>query len=669
MSAPSESRFRLGVDVGGTFTDVMAVDGATGELRRTKVLSDPLKGGKVIREALDRLQITMEDLNLLIHATTIVTNLIIERRGARVGLLTTTGFRDVLEIGLSFRPDPYDLQWEKAPPLVERPLRRDVVERVAPDGTVVEPLDTAELVVEVEALVSAGVEAIAIVFLHSYANPAHEMQARDIINEAFPDLDVSISSEVDPQAREYERTTTTVLNTYARPAMRAYAERLSAELSTPSEGMFYMHSGGGVVPPSRAAARPVELVSSGPSAGAIAAAHLGAHLGIPDIITFDIGGTSCDVCLIQDGQLQERDEIEIEWGVPLRVRAIDVTSVGAGGGSIAWSDEGGAMRVGPRSAGGNPGPACYGLGGEAPTITDANLILGILDADRFLGGRMPLDRAASEAAFAPLAAEFGSSVGEVAGGARRIAVANMAQAVRAITVQKGIDPRGFTLVAFGGAGGQFAIDVADEMEIDRVIFPPFGSTFSAFGLLTANLKASERMAFMHVLPDGTEAAEQIFRQLHQRAVDGLDQPMDSSAIEEQRYCHLRYLGQSHELTIPFPEGGWAAVPTEFERAHERMFGTRLGDPIETVALGVTVTRKLAQTTIPGMHAAQGAADMGTTHVLGVDDLVRVYARPNLEAGRSVQGPAVVYEEDSTIYIPGGWFGLVGDIGELTCVRA
>jgi N-methylhydantoinase A len=669
VTPSTNPRFRLGVDVGGTFTDVMVVDGSSGELRRTKVLSDPLRGGTVIREALERLQITMDDLSLLIHATTIVTNLIIERRGARVGLLTTSGFRDILEIGLSFRPDPYDLQWEKSPPLVERALRRDVLERIAPDGTVLEPLNTSRLLEDVEALVAAGVEAIAIVFLHSYANPAHEVQAREIIKETYPDLDVSVSSEIDPQAREYERTTTTVLNTYARPAMRAYTERLSAELSTPSQGMFYMHSGGGVIPPARAAARPVELVSSGPSAGAIAAAQLGAHLDIPNIITFDIGGTSCDVCLIEDRQLQERDEIEIEWGVPLRVRAIDVTSVGAGGGSIAWHDDGGAMRVGPRSAGGNPGPACYGLGGEAPTITDANLILGILDPDRFLGGRIHLDRQASEAAFATLAHQFESSVGDVARGARRIAVANMAQAVRTITVQKGIDPRGFALVAFGGAGGQFALDVADEMEIDRVIFPPFGSTFSAFGLLTADLKASERMAFMHVLPEGTDAAEPVFRELSQRAAEGLEQSGDPSAIEVQRYCHLRYLGQSHELTIAFPESGWAGVPSEFERAHERMFGTRLGDPIETVALGVTVTRKLSPTTIPAAHAADGAFDLGTTQVLGVKGPVRVLARPNLGPGLAVPGPAVLYEEDSTIYVPEGWIGVAGDIGELSCVRA
>lgn len=658
---------RLGVDVGGTFTDVMLFEPGTKKLRRTKVLSAPERAGSVIQEALGRLETQADQLSLFIHATTLVTNLIIERRGAKVGLLTTSGFRDILEIGLSFRPDPYNLQWDKTVPLVDRPLRREVNERLDPEGTVLEPLNAAQLLQETDELVRAGVESVAIVFLHSYANPAHERQAKELIEETYPQLQVSISSDVDPQVREFERTATTALNAYAMPAMRAYVERLQREVNPPEGAMFYMHSGGGVVPPGRVIARPIELVSSGPSAGALGAAYLGKRLGLGDLITFDIGGTSCDVCLIEGGEVTERDQIEIEWGMPLRVRCLDVTSVGAGGGSIAWRDAGGALRVGPRSAGANPGPVCYGFGGTEPTVSDANLVLGLLDPDRFLGGRIKLDRAAALKAVGELASQFSMSAPDVAAGIRRIAIANMAQAVRAITVQKGIDPRGFSLLAFGGAGGQHAIGVAEEMEIERVVFPPYASTFSSFGLLTADLRASEQMAYLHVLPDGIEGSEGVFRELRRRAAVAIG--MDASQLAEQRFCHLRYLGQTHELAIMMPASGWAGVPVAFEEAHKRLYGTQLGDPIEMVALGVTVTERLPAISLPKPHKKSGSANLGTAGIHGVDGPVQMYSLPHLAEDSQISGPAVLYEEDSTIYIPTGWVGRYGELGELVCVRS
>ena len=448
--------------------------------------------------------------------------------------------------------------------------------------------------------------------------------------------------------------------------MRAYVENLQRDVRTPPGATYYMHSGGGVVPPQRVVARPIELVSSGPSAGAIGAAYLGRRIGLRDLITFDIGGTSCDVCLIEDGQLRERDQIEVEWGVPLRVRCIDVTSVGAGGGSIAWRDSGGALRVGPRSAGANPGPACYGFGGTEVTVSDANLVLGLLDPDRFLGGRIKLDISAARQVVAKLAKQFDITPEEVAVGVRRIAIASMAQAVRAITVQKGIDPRGFSLLAFGGAGGQHAIEVAEEMEIQRVVFPPYASTFSAFGLLTADLRASERMAFLHVLPEGIEGAEDVFRELRRRAV--LAVGTESAAVSEQRFCHLRYLGQTHELAIAMPASGWEGVPATFEEAHERMYGTRLGDPIEVVALGVTITVMLPLISMPTLGTKSEPSDLGVTSIHGVEGPVRTYAGPKLAPGSKLAGPAVLYEEDSTIYIPPKWIGQVGDLGELVCTR-
>ena len=659
-------RGRLGVDVGGTFTDVVISDRDTGELRRTKVLSAPEHAGAVIHEALTRLEAKPEELDLFIHATTLVTNLIIERRGAKVGLLTTRGFRDILEIGLSFRPDPYNLQWDKTPPLVDRPLRREVSERLAADGTVLEPLNATQLLSEVGELVKAGVDSIAIALLHSYANPDHERQARELIVETYRHIQVSISSDIDPQVREYERTTTTALNAYAMPAMRTYVETLQRDVRTPQGATFYMHSGGGVVPPERVVARPIELVSSGPSAGALGAAYLGRRLGLKDLITFDIGGTSCDVCLIEDGQLRERDQIEVEWGVPLRVRCIDVTSVGAGGGSIAWRDSGGALRVGPQSAGAHPGPACYGFGGTEVTVSDANLLLGMLDPERFLGGRIKLDLTAAKRVIGDLAKQFEMTPEEVAAGVRRIAIASMAQAVRTITVQKGIDPRGFSLLAFGGAGGQHAIEVAEEMEIQRVVFPPYASTFSAFGLLTADLRASERMAFLHVLPEGIDGAEDVFRELRRRAVLAIG--AESGALTEQRFCHLRYFGQTHELAIAMPASGWSGVPGTFEEAHERMYGTRLGDPIEVVALGVTATVMLSPVSMPTMGTKSEPADVGVTSIHGVVGPVKTYSGPKLAPGSTIAGPSLLYEEDSTIYIPSGWTAQMGELGELVCNR-
>jgi N-methylhydantoinase A/oxoprolinase/acetone carboxylase beta subunit len=634
---------RIGIDVGGTFTDVVLYDDSSRRLERTKVFSVPERGGEVILEALERLGVDPADLSMFVHATTLVTNLIIERRGAKVGLLTTRGFRDVLEIGLSYREHPYDLQFEKARPLVPRPLRRELTERIAAGGAVVEPLDPEEVLRETEWLVEQGVEAVAVVFLHSYANPDHERAARQAIAERFPDLRVSISSEVDPEIREFERCSTTVLNAYAMPAIVHYNDQLERDLAADGADLLYMHSGGGVVPPARARARPVELVSSGPAGGVLAAAYLGRQLGLSDIVTFDTGGTSSDVCMIENGDVQERDSIEVEWGMPLRARCIDVTWVGAGGGSIGWVDSGGALRVGPRSAGAAPGPACYGQGGTQPTVTDANLVLGLLDPERFLGGRVRLDVEAARRAVDALAADFGTGREELALGMRRIVTANMAQAVHAITVQKGIDPRSFTLIAFGGAGGQHATDVAAEMEITRVLFPPLASTFSAFGLLCADIRVTERRAFLNRVADNVrEDAEKTFRDLHGRAAEALGST-NGGPVVEHRFAHLRYEGQTHELVVPVDPEGWSRLPELFEAVHERRFGTRLGDPVEAVALGVTLASP--QPTIPLPRARVNGVDgrPAETRVFGIDEPVATYERAALPPGSRLAGPCILFE--------------------------
>ncbi len=654
---------RIGVDVGGTFTDVVLYDDtAAVTLERTKVLTSAERPGEVIREAFQRLGVEAPELELFIHATTLVTNLIIERDGAKVGLLTTRGFRDVLEIGLSYRPEPYNLGRAKTPPLVPRPLRREIDARIGPRGQVIRPLDPACVRTEVEELLALGAEAIAIAFLHSYANPAHEQLARETIAESHRELLVSISSEIDPQVREYQRTSSTVLNAYAMPAVAAYVDKLERDVATPPRSTFYMHSGGGVVPPSHVRARPIDLVLSGPSAGVLAASYLGEQLGLPNLMTLDIGGTSCDVCLIEDGRAQERDSIDVEWGVPLRVRCIDVNSVGAGGGSIAWVDTGGALRIGPQSAGANPGPACYGFGGTEPTVTDANLVLGLLDPKQFLGGRIELDVDAARRSLLGLSSTLGLDPAEVAEGVHRIATANMAQAVREITVQKGIDPRMFVLVAFGGAGGQHAISVATEMEMHAVLFPPLASTLSAFGLLTADLKTTEQRAFLQPLVGDMEHTEEVFDELRAQALRSLGV---EGEVVERRFAQIRYVGQTHELAVPMAPAGWSGMGTAFEDAHERMYGTRLGDPMEVVALGVSVVRELPKLTLPPFTPEPGSPRLEPTEVEGVGSVTSL-SRTHLPPGTELAGPCVVYEVDSTVYVPEGWRGTVGSFAEILC---
>jgi N-methylhydantoinase A len=641
---------------------VLYDDVTTVTLERTKVLTSAERPEAVIQEAFERLGVDAPELELFIHATTLVTNLIIERDGARVGLLTTRGFRDVLEIGLSYRPEPYNLKRAKAPPFVPRPLRREVDERIGPRGEVIQPLDPDAVRSEVEELLASGVEAIAITFLHAYANPAHEQLARVTIAESHPELLVSISSEIDSQVREYQRTSSTVLNAYAMPAVAAYVDKLERNVATRRDSAFYMHSGGGVVPPAHVRARPIDLVLSGPSAGVLAACYLGEQLGLENLMTFDIGGTSCDVCVIENGQAQERDSIDVEWGVPLRVRCIDVHSVGAGGGSIAWVDTGGAVRIGPQSAGAKPGPACYGFGGTEPTVTDANLVLGLIDPEQFLGGRISLDVDAARRSLAGLSETLGLDPWEVAEGVHRIATANMAQAVRAITVQKGIDPRGFVLVAFGGAGGQHAISVATEMEMRAVLFPPLASTLSAFGLLTADLKATEQRAFLEPLVGDMAGAEDLFLALRGQAMSSLGLEGD---VLEGRSAHMRYVGQTHELTVPMPPGGWVAMGDAFEDAHERMYGTRLGDPMEVVALGVTVARALPKLGLPPFTPESGPSELEPADIGGVGT-VAALSRAHLAPGAELIGPCIVYEVDSTVYLPEGWRGVVGSFGEILC---
>src|SRR4051812_3449509 len=515
----------VGVDVGGTFTDLVAV--VDGELVTAKVPSVRGAEASGIAAALRAAKLTAVDV--LAHGTTVATNALLERRGARTALVTTEGFRDVLEIGRQARASLYDLTARHPAPLVPRELRFTVRERVGPDGVLV-PLDEESLAAGVDAVREADVEAVAVCLLFSFLHPEHERRVGEALREALPDVRVSLSVELLPEFREYERCSTTAANAYLAPALSAYL----AEIEPPP---LVMQSSGGVVDAGAAADRPAACVLSGPAAGVAGAAFVAGAGGFEDVLTFDMGGTSTDVATVLGGQAQVTAE-SIVAGVPIRFPMVDVHTIGAGGGSIAWMDDGGALRVGPRSAGASPGPACYGRGGEEATVTDANLVLGYLRDGAILGGEVKLDRRLAEEALARLPVD--------AEGVIRVVNANMARALRVVSVERGIDPRGLALVAFGGAGPLHACALAEELGIERVLVPRASGVLSALGLAVADLR---------------------------RDYIG-DVEVDVPGATVTRYVDARYPGQSHELTIQ--EG------SDFHAAHERRFGFRLDAEPEVV---------------------------------------------------------------------------------------
>ena len=547
----------VGVDVGGTFTDLVAV--VDGELVTAKVPS--VRGSEARGIAAALRASGVGEVDVLAHGTTIATNALLERRGARTALVTTEGFRDVIEIGRQARASLYDLAAHHPAPLVPRELRFTVRERMGPEGVLL-PLDEGSLSAVVEAVRVAGVEAVAVCLLFSFLHPEHERRVGEALRRALPGTRVSLSVELLPEFREYERCSTTVANAYLAPALSAYL----AEIEPPP---LVMQSSGGVVDVDTAAARPAACVLSGPAAGGAGAAFVADLAGARDVLTFDMGGTSTDVAAVLGGSAQVTAE-SVVGGVPIRFPMADIHTIGAGGGSIAWLDDGGAFRVGPRSAGASPGPACYGLGGEEPTVTDANLVLGRLQDGAVLGGEIRLDRSLAERALERL----GMDAPEAAEGVIRVVDANMAQALRVVSVERGIDPRGLALVAFGGAGPLHACSLAEEVGIERVLVPRASGVLSALGLAVADLR---------------------------RDYVGWDAQVDLPGARVTRYVDARYPGQSHELTIE--EGA------DFHAAHERRYGFRLeGEPeIVTRRIVAAVSRPRPELPAGGGERVEGPA--------------------------------------------------------------
>jgi N-methylhydantoinase A len=696
------SAYRLGVDIGGTFTDGALVDEATGEVLIVKVPTtpaDPAAGFMAaVERALQRSHSTPEALRLLVHATTVATNALIEGKIARVGMITTRGFRDVLEIGRQIRSRLYDVHLTKPRPLVSRRWSFEVGERLDASGTVLEPLDVAGVRQAVRQLKAEGVEAIVCCFLHAYINPTHERQAADIIRVEYPEAFLSISSEVCPEFREYLRASTTAVNAAVMPIVSRYLEALESRLHNRgiAAPFYVMQSAGGVMSVQSAKQRPVYMVESGPAAGVIAAGALASLHGYGNVISFDMGGTTAKVGLIREGRPQLSTEFEVggqaitpigegrSSGYAVRTPVIDLVEVGAGGGSEAWIDAGGALRVGPRSAGAVPGPVCYGQGGTAPTITDANLLLGRLNAEFFLGGEIALDLEASRHA---LLTRCGQPLGldplQAASGVVDIANAHMTAAIRLISVQRGYDPRDFVLVAFGGAGPLHANALARELGIPTVLIPPSPGIASALGMLMTDL-THEFVATRRQLLAGLDPAA-LVALFSAYEVEGETRlACEGIAPAQQRLLRtvdLRYRGQSHELTVPVPAGSLTlqdlqGIEAQYHEAHARAYGyAAREDPVELInvrltAIGVSPKprlKALPPSTGDNRQAIKGQRPVWFDETAGFATCP-VIDRYRLCWGDRIAGPAVIEELDSTTIVHPAYEAQVDQHGNLLLQR-
>lgn len=666
---------RLGVDIGGTFTDFTVVDAASGTVRVEKILTSTDAAERAVLQGMDRFRAGQPDVldnaEAVIHATTLVTNTILERKGALTGLVTTAGFRDLLEIQREVRYDLYDLFIRLPEPVVPRRLRIGVTERVLADGSVRTPLDEGQVRQAARQLRDAGVEAVGVVFLHSYRNNMHEKRAGEILAEELPGVVISLSHEVHPEPKEYERASTTVLDAYVKRTMASYLDRLSDGLRDRGyrRRLFMMLSNGGTTTAEHAKAVPIQLVESGPAAGVEAASYFGRHMGIDRILSFDMGGTTAKLCIVEQGRAERARVFEVDRvkrfmagsGLPVAVPVYDLLEIGAGGGSIARVDSLGLVQVGPDSAGASPGPVCYGLGGTEPTVTDADLVLGYLGADSFLGGDMPLDRAAADAAVSKnLAAPTGLTVERVASGIFEIVNETMASAARQYVAEKGLAPSELTMIAFGGAGPVHALGLARKLGCPRVVVPPFPGVMSSLGLLAAPV-AFERSHSVKRLAKNTPPAEleALLTRLGAEARALL--PAEASP-DVAWFADMRYSGQDHalEVTLTPPkvdENSIAGAVDDFVALYHDLYGKIDDDnPVEIASVRVVLTERAAAIDLPKPAATAPAEPATHRRMIETDGNATdapVYRRGTLAAGQTVVGPALIEERESTTVLGRG----------------
>ncbi len=679
------TRFRAGIDIGGTFTDVVFL-GSDGTVLVRKVASTPDDYSRAVLEGITQgiqeLGTGPESVSEVSHGFTVATNAILERKGVRTALITTEGFRDVLELSRIRTPRLYDLYYRKPPALVERRLRFEVRERVNFRGEVLIPLEMADVERVVDRIIKEDIHSVAISLLHSYANPDHEARIAETIRAKMPQVTLSVSSELLPEMREYERTSTTVINSYVRPTVERYLTHLSEELRRMGVKvpLTVMQSNGGLATVEIATQKPMYCIESGPAAGVVGAFHLGKRLGIENMMTLDMGGTTAKASIIEDGEMLLAPEYEVGGGMSvghrllkgsgyiLRVPAIDLAEVGAGGGSIVWVDKGGSLQVGPQSAGAVPGPVCYDIGGEEPTVTDANVILGYLNSDYLLGGAFPIK---AEKAYSALVEKVGRPLGlsdiEAAHGVHLVTNSNMGRALRAVSSERGRDPRRFTLVAFGGGGPVHAVGLAEMLGITRVIVPPFPGVFSAFGLLFADVEH-------HFVKTHFKAFQELDLEVVNRILEGLWEEgrslLRAEGFPDARHqmvtqVDMRYVGQTSDLTVGIPTKrltpkGLEEVGGAFEQEHEKTYGYRADAffqlvNIRAIARGISQEARVPEHIKLSAQAVSAASRdrrvyFGQQHQW-LD--TPVIDRASLGNGQS-RGPLVVEEYDSTTIVPPGW---------------
>ncbi len=698
LAGLDQQSVRLAADIGGTFTDVaLEATDAEGTTTRwtAKVLTTPaapeegvLEG---VRAALARAGLTPADVTLFIHGTTLATNSLIERKGARTALLTTEGFRDVLALGNESRYDQYDLNIDLPEPLVPRRWRLPVPERLDNTGHVLRPLDEAAVAAQIPFLRSEGIESLAIGFIHGFVNPAHERRAAEIIRAEWPELPISLSSEVSPEMREWERFSTTAANAYVQPLMARYLGRLESGMREMGVAapLFLMLSGGGLTTIETAARFPIRLVESGPAGGAIFSAYVARQRGLPKVLSFDMGGTTAKVCLIDDYAPQASRSFEVARvgrfqkgsGLPLRIPVIEMVEIGAGGGSLAKLDALGRIQVGPESAGASPGPACYGRGGTRPAVTDANLCLGRYDPESFAGGSLALDVPAAAAALdAHVGQALGLETGLAALGVVEVVDENMANAARVHAIESGKSYEGRAVIAFGGGGPVHGCRVAEKIGVDRILVPSGAGVGSAIGFLRA--------------PVAYEVVKSLYTRFARFDLEGVNALLDSMRAEaesvvargsfgaptkETRIAYMRYVGQGHEIAVALParpltEADVAAIRAEYDREYSRFYDRPVpGSDVEVLSFAVTVatevegvlpTAEVADAPAPAPIRAQQVRDTATGDVAEW----AVYARETMAPGASVAGPCIVVEDETSTLVGPGWRCRMDGLGYLELTR-
>ncbi|MBS0220437.1 MAG: hydantoinase/oxoprolinase family protein [Proteobacteria bacterium] len=671
----------VAIDVGGTFTDLVAYLPSEKRSLSTKSLTTYDDFGRGIFDCIRKLALSLEQIGLIKHGTTLVINSLIQRKGAKTALLTTRGFRDALEIGRGNRPLPFDLGYRRHPPLIERKLRFELGERIDAKGEVLRPVDETEVMAMAGQFQAAGIEAIAISFLNAYANPASERRAAELLRYALPDVYVTTGTELSAEWHEYERTATAAANAYVGPLITQYLGRLRTEFQRGGcrGPLMMMGSNGGVLTAEGATRAPLMLVESGPIGGCIGVGHLAAALGFDQAIAFDMGGTTAKCAVTENNVFAFQSTYFIggyEHGFPVRAPVIDIVEVGAGGGSIGWIDPQKRLHVGPQSAGSTPGPVCYGRGGEEPTITDANLLLGRLDPVRFLGGEMPLDVRAAQRAMAsrlagPLGYDGPDSIEQLASGLVRIAVTTMAGAIRDVTIRRGKDSRDFVLIAYGGGGPLHAVELARELDIRRIVIPPDPGIFSAAGMLMADLRSDRAATYLAPLGAASVVTASVrCRDLEREIAAQLAKDVDVAGYTAEWRGELRYVGQHQSLSVVFHDGDSVeTIRAAFVRAYVASFGhEHPKSGIEFVGVRVNVTvgmerAAFAELSADGAPKATGARDVYSTvarrHVVAA-----TWQRAELRAGLEIAGPALVEEFGSTTFLDIGDRLTVGRLGEL-----